>query len=114
MSITPRAIQELLDELEASKQSRLRGWEVLQRIRATISDLGNVAIAPPKRKTFEEEGALLDRTLAKALRNRNSAIKELVNALRELDRAALSSDKSMIGSAHQAALKALGNGEDLL
>src|SRR5580693_1840150 len=26
MSITPKAIQDLLDELEASKQSRLRAW----------------------------------------------------------------------------------------
>jgi hypothetical protein len=31
MSITPKAIQDLLDELEASKQSRLRAWNVLQR-----------------------------------------------------------------------------------
>ena len=29
MSITPKAIQDLLDELEASKQSRLRAWNVL-------------------------------------------------------------------------------------
>jgi hypothetical protein len=33
MSITPKAIQDLLDELEASKQSRLRAWNVLQRLR---------------------------------------------------------------------------------
>jgi hypothetical protein len=79
-----------------------------------LSDLGNVTIAPPKRKTFEDEGALLDRTLAKALRARNTALKELVTALRELDKAALSADKSLVGSAHQAALKALGNVEDLL
>jgi hypothetical protein len=32
MSITPKAIQDLLDELESSKQSRLRAWTVLQRI----------------------------------------------------------------------------------
>jgi hypothetical protein len=44
-------------------------YPALQRIRATISDFGNVAIAPPKRKRFEKEGALLDRTLAKALGN---------------------------------------------
>jgi hypothetical protein len=30
MSITPKAIQEVLDELEASKQSRLRARSVLQ------------------------------------------------------------------------------------
>jgi hypothetical protein len=28
MSITPKAIQDLLDELEASKQSRLRAWSI--------------------------------------------------------------------------------------
>src|SRR3981081_3791079 len=114
MSITPRAIQDLLDELEESKQSRLRAWDALQKIRATLSDLGNIAIAPPKRKTFEDEGALLDKTLARALRSRNTALKELVTALRELDKAALGPDKSLVGPAHQAALKALGNAQDLL
>jgi hypothetical protein len=114
MSITPRAIQELLEELEASKQSRLRAWEALQMIRATISDLGAVAIGPPKRKTFEDEGALLDKTIARALRSRNTAIKELIATLRELDKAALSADKSLVGPAHQAALKALALAEDLL
>ena len=33
MAITPKAIQDLLDELESSKQSRLRAWSVLQRLR---------------------------------------------------------------------------------
>jgi hypothetical protein len=39
MSITPETIQNLLDELEASKQSRLRAWNVLQRLRLVLSDL---------------------------------------------------------------------------
>ena len=52
MSITPKAIQDLLDELEASKQSRLRAWNVLQRLRLVLSDLGNVAIPPPAQKTL--------------------------------------------------------------
>jgi hypothetical protein len=34
MSIAPRAIQELLEELEDSKQSRQRAWDALQKIRA--------------------------------------------------------------------------------
>jgi hypothetical protein len=38
MSITPKAIQELLDELEASKQSRLRAWKALQRLRSILSE----------------------------------------------------------------------------
>jgi hypothetical protein len=41
MSITPKAIQDLLDELEASKQSRLRAWNVLQRLRLVLSEAGN-------------------------------------------------------------------------
>jgi hypothetical protein len=75
VKITPEANQQLFDELEASKQSRLRAWQVLQRLRAVLSDLGNVAIGPPKQKTFEAEGELLQRTLAKCLRERNGALK---------------------------------------
>jgi hypothetical protein len=37
MPITPKAIQDLLDELESSKQSRLRAWNVLQRLRLVLS-----------------------------------------------------------------------------
>jgi hypothetical protein len=56
MSVTPKAIQDLLDELEASKKSRLRAWAVLQRIRAILSESGMV-IEQPSKKTFESEGA---------------------------------------------------------
>ena len=37
MSITPRAIQDLLNELEASRASRKRAWEVLQEIRWVLA-----------------------------------------------------------------------------
>ena len=40
---TPKAIQDLFDELEASKQSRLRAWKVLQKLRAVLSENGHVA-----------------------------------------------------------------------
>ena len=59
MSITPKAIQDLLDELEASKQSRLRAWSVLQRLRMVLSEVGSVAIPPPAQKTFDAEGEAL-------------------------------------------------------
>jgi hypothetical protein len=36
---TPKAIQDLLNELEASKQSRLRAWRVLQRLRMVLSEV---------------------------------------------------------------------------
>jgi hypothetical protein len=65
MAITPTAIQDLLDELEASKQSRSRAWNVLQRFRTVLSEVENVSIPPPAQKTFEAEGE----TLEHALRN---------------------------------------------
>ena len=36
-----------LDEPESSKESRLRAWSVLQRLRLVLSEAGNVAIPPP-------------------------------------------------------------------
>src|ERR1700731_3711644 len=82
MSITPKGIQDLLDELEASKQSRLRAWAVLQRIRTLLSDLGKTEIPPPARKTFDAEGEILEHALTKSLRIRNEAIKRLCSSVR--------------------------------
>jgi hypothetical protein len=74
--VTPKAIQDLLDELEASKQSRLRAWNVLQRLRSILSEVGNV------RKTFDAEGEILEHALTKSLRIRNEAIKSLCSSVR--------------------------------
>ena len=88
MLITPRAIQDLLDELEASKQARLRAWAVLQRLRALLCDLGNVTIDPPSKRTFDMEGAILEQALKKCLSDRQAALKELVHAARRVDKTA--------------------------
>ena len=45
-----KSLQNMMEELESSRQSRLRAWEALQKIRATLSDLAGIAIAPPPRK----------------------------------------------------------------
>jgi hypothetical protein len=82
MSITPKAIQDLLDELETSKQSRLRAWNVLQRLRSVLSETGNVAIPPPAQKTFDAEGEALEYALTRSFRLRNEAIKNLCSSLR--------------------------------
>jgi hypothetical protein len=58
---TPKAVQDLLEELEASRQSRLRAWEILQEIRQILTSRGNVPIAPPKTKTIDAEGQLVCR-----------------------------------------------------
>jgi hypothetical protein len=53
MAITPKAIQDMLDELEASRASRKRAWDVLQEIRWVLKDTANIEIPPPARKTID-------------------------------------------------------------
>ncbi len=113
MSITPQAIQDLLDELEASKQARLRAWAVLQRIRALLCDLGKVTIDPPPKKTFDLEGAILEQALTKCLHDRSVALEELADAARRVDKAAFG-HQGDFGQAHQALLKALDRAADFI
>ena len=65
--IYPQAIQELFDELQSSKQSRLRAWQVLQKIRAALNEEGAIQISPPAQKTFEGEGDRLTTALGNVL-----------------------------------------------
>ena len=52
------SVQIMMQELGSPRQSRLRAREALHKIRATLSDLTGIAIAPPSRKTFDAEGKL--------------------------------------------------------
>jgi hypothetical protein len=45
--------------LEASKQRRLRAWNVLQRFRSILSEAGSVAIPQPAQKTTQLCGGLV-------------------------------------------------------
>jgi hypothetical protein len=111
MSITPKAIQDLLDELEASKQSRLRAWKTLQRLRSVLSEVGSVAIPAPAQKTFDAEGEILEHALAKCFRIRNEAIKSLCSSVRRFQDATIKEEcKSDYPHALQALWKALGSG----
>ena len=115
MSITPKAIQDLLDELEASKQSRLRPWNALQRFRSVLSSMGNVAIPAPVQKTFDAEGEILEHTFTKSFRVRNDAIKSLCSSVRRFRDAAIKQEsKSDFPHAFQALWKALDRAEDLI
>jgi hypothetical protein len=58
VELTPIAIQDLLDELEASRASRKRDWEILQEIRWVLKDTTGMELAPPARKTIDLEGRL--------------------------------------------------------
>src|ERR1700737_2445977 len=115
MPITPKAIQDLLDELEASKQSRLRAWSVLQRLRMVLSQLGSVAIPPPAQKTFDAEGEALEHALRKSFRLRNDAIKSLCSSVRRFRDATIKEEcKGDYPHALQALWKALDRAEDLI
>jgi hypothetical protein len=115
MPITPKAIQDLLDDLEASKQSRLRAWNVLQRLRAVLSDVGNVTIPPPAQKTFDAEGEILEHALTKSFRIRNEAIKSLCSSVRRFRDATINEEcKRDYPHALQALWKALDRAEDLI
>src|SRR6202035_3532066 len=115
MSITPKAIQDLLEELEASRQSRLRAWNVLQRLRLVLSDAGNVTIPPPAQKTFDAEGGVLEQALTNSFRIRNEAIRSLCSSVRRFRDATIKEEcKSDYPHALQALWKALDRAEDLI
>jgi hypothetical protein len=78
--VTPQAIQELFDELEASRQSRCRAWDVLQKIRAVLNEESGTRIAQAAHKTFDAEGELITTALQGVLRDRQIALRELAQA----------------------------------
>src|ERR1700730_4276284 len=115
MSITPKAIQDLLDELEASKRSRLRAWNALQRLRSVLSEMANVAIPAPIQKTFEAEGEILEHALTKSFRIRNEAIKSLCSSVHRFRDATIKAEcRSDYPHALQALWKALDRAENLI
>jgi hypothetical protein len=60
----------------------------------------------PARKSFVEEGKILERALRKALTERDEVLRELAAAARWVDRSAFGKEEGF-GQAHQALLKAL-------
>jgi hypothetical protein len=83
MSMTPQALQELLDELEASRASRKRSWEILQEIRWVLKDTVGIEAQQPARKTIDLEGRLVKDAVRKTLRDRQNALTHLLLAIRE-------------------------------
>ena len=83
VSLTPKALQDLLDELEASRTSRKRAWENLQEIRWVLNDVVGVELRPPARKTIELEGRIVKDGVRKTVKDRQLALDELVKAIRE-------------------------------
>jgi hypothetical protein len=78
----PQELQNLLDEVEASRASRRRAWENLQELRWALKQICAIELPPPARKTIDLEGRLVKDGVKQALRDRQNALSELVGAVR--------------------------------
>jgi hypothetical protein len=83
MPPTPKALQDILEELEASRVSRKRAWEILQEIRWVLKDTTGIELPPPARKAIDLEGRLVKDAVCKSLQERQKAIGDLIKAIRE-------------------------------
>jgi hypothetical protein len=68
--MTPRELQEILEELTASRPSQRRAWENLQEIRWVVKDTAGVELPSPERKTIDLEGRILKDGVRKTIRDR--------------------------------------------
>lgn len=83
MSLNPKDLQDLLDEVKASRASRQRAWENLQEIRWVLKDTAGVELPPPRRKTIDLEGRIVKDGVRSVVKDRQLALDELVKAIRE-------------------------------
>jgi hypothetical protein len=83
MSLSPKELQDVLDELEASRASRKRAWENLQEIRWVLKDTAGIELPLPKRKTIDLEGRIVKDGVRKTVKDRQLALDELLKAIRE-------------------------------
>jgi hypothetical protein len=117
MSTTPKAIQDLLNELEASRASRKRAWEILQEIRYVLKDTTGIEAPPPARKTIDLEGRIVKEAVRHALQDRQKALACLIEAIREyrkLSDQPLTLRGAEYAHAVQDLNKAIDRGKDLL
>jgi len=83
MSLSPKELQDLLDELEASRASRKRAWENLQEIRWVLKDVARIELPAPARKTIDLEGRIVKDGVRKTVKDRQLAMDELLKAVSE-------------------------------
>src|SRR3984957_9852657 len=105
--MTPQELQDLLDELEASRASRKRAWENLAEIRCVNKDTTGMDLPPPARKTIDLEGRIVKDGVKKALRDRQLALTELVHAIQHYRKVADSKPLTLLGSEYPQAVQEL-------
>jgi hypothetical protein len=84
MSLTPKALKDLLDELELSTASRKRAWENLQESRWVVNEAAGVEVSRPVRKALDFGRRIIKDGVRKALNVRHVELDDLVKAIREL------------------------------
>ena len=115
--MNPRDLQDLLDELKASRASRKRAWEILQEIRFVLNDVAGLELPPAARKTIDLEGRVVKDGVHKSLQVRQSIIEELVHAIHEYRKASeqpLTLRGSEYGQAVHELNKAIDRAEGML
>ncbi len=109
--MNPQGLQDLLDELKASRASRKRAWEILQEIRFVLKDVAGLELPPPARKTIDLEGRVVKEGVRKSLKARQTIIEELVHAIHEY-RKASEQPLTLRGSEYAQAVQELNKAID--
>jgi hypothetical protein len=116
--MTPLELQNLLEELEASRASRRRAWENLQEFRWVLKDSVGIELPPPAKKTIDCEGRLVKDAVKKALRDRQDALTELVDTIQKYRKISAQKPLTLQGAEYAQAVKeldeAVDRGEGLL
>jgi hypothetical protein len=112
MSMTPEALQDILDELERCRASRRRAWENLQEIRWVLKETAGMELPPPERKSIDLDGRIVKDGVGKAVRERQAALAELVHAIKEYRTLADGKPLTLQGSEYAHAVHELNKAID--
>jgi hypothetical protein len=116
--MTPQELQELLDELKASRSSRKPAWENLQELRWVLQDSARMKLPQPAKKTIDLKGKLIEDGVRKAIRDRQNALHELLNAINQYRKLSESKSLTLQGSDYAHSVlelnKAIDHAEGLL
>jgi hypothetical protein len=114
MGVTPDAIRQLLEELEANRRSRRSTWSKLQRLRKFLEANG-ARIAVPNDQNFETEGEAIESGLRRSVEGRNAVMRGLIRAVyRFRDATLVAEKKDDFGNALQNLYRELERAEDLV
>jgi hypothetical protein len=112
MSVTSNAIRQLLDELEANRNSRRTAWATLQRLRKFLEANG-VRISIPGDRNFETEGEGIELGLRRTVEGRDIVMRSLIRAVyRFRDATLVAEKKDDFGNALQNLYRELERAED--